>query len=47
MQGKQKILIIIAHPNTDKSFNHRLVTAAEKQLKEKGHEIRVVDLYKI
>ena len=37
MEGKKKILIIIAHPNVDKSFNHRLVAAAEKQLKEKGH----------
>ena len=30
MEGKKHILIVIAHPNIDKSFNHRLVSTAEK-----------------
>ena len=32
MQGKKRVLIILAHPNTDKSFNHRLVKKAEEIL---------------
>eukprot|EP00828_Plagiopyla_frontata_P040392 TRINITY_DN5471_c0_g1_i3.p2 TRINITY_DN5471_c0_g1~~TRINITY_DN5471_c0_g1_i3.p2 ORF type:complete len:245 (-),score=63.62 TRINITY_DN5471_c0_g1_i3:248-982(-) len=45
--GKKKILLIIAHPNVDKSFNHKLAENASKQLTSMGHEVRVVDLYKI
>ena len=43
---KEKILLIIAHRNTGNSFNHRLASEAEKLLKEKGHEVKIVDLYK-
>ena len=28
--GKKKILLIIAHPNVDKSFNHKLAENASK-----------------
>ena len=43
----EKILLIIAHRNTGNSFNHRLASEAEKLLKERGHEVKIVDLYKI
>lgn len=36
-QKKENILLIIAHRNTDKSFNHKLNSEAEKLLKERGH----------
>lgn len=38
---------MVAHPNVDKSFNHRLAESAKKQLTSMGHEVRLVDLYKI
>lgn len=41
-----KTTVIIAHPNTDKSFNHAIANAAIKALEEKGHEVTVLDLYK-
>ena len=41
-----KTTVIIAHPNTDKSFNHAIATAAVKALEEKGHDVTVLDLYK-
>ena len=44
---KEKILLIIAHRNTGNSFNHRLASEAEKLLQGKGHEVKVVDLYKM
>lgn len=44
---KEKILIIIAHRNTDKSFNHRMAQEAEKLLLGKGNEVKIVDLHKI
>lgn len=40
-----KVLLIVAHPNTDKSFNHALVKTACDQLRAKGHEVVVRDLY--
>ncbi len=39
-----KHLIIYAHPNP-KSFNHAILETVEQTLTEKGHEIKVVDLY--
>ena len=44
---KLKVLLLVAHPNVDKSFNHRLAESASKKLTEMGHEVREVDLYKI
>ena len=40
-------MLIIANRNIDKSFNHGLAKEAEKLLIERGHEVKVVDLYKI
>lgn len=42
-----RVLLIIAHPNVDKSTNHYLVQQSVEQLHLQGHETRVVDLYKI
>ena len=39
-----KHLIIYAHPNTA-SFNHAIKETLVRVLKEKGHEVRVRDLY--
>lgn len=40
-----KTLIVIAHPNTGKSFNHALADQTKKSLEAKGHEVVVHDLY--
>ncbi|MDO5580970.1 MAG: NAD(P)H-dependent oxidoreductase [Planctomycetia bacterium] len=40
-----KTLIVIAHPNTGKSFNHALADQAKKTLEAKGHQVVVLDLY--
>ncbi|MDO5554738.1 MAG: NAD(P)H-dependent oxidoreductase [Planctomycetia bacterium] len=40
-----KVLTVIAHPNTDKSFNHAIAQAAIETLKANGHEVVVRDLY--
>lgn len=45
--GKKKVLIIVSHPNTGKSFNHRLVEAAKATLEADGHAVIVNDLVKI
>jgi len=45
-EGKKKVLIIISHPNTGKSFNHRLVEAAKATLEADGHAVIVNDLVK-
>ena len=47
MLGSKNVLIVLAHPNTGKSFNHRLVKKAEELLISNGHKVRVVDLYQI
>ncbi|MDM5190603.1 NAD(P)H-dependent oxidoreductase [Bacillus sp. DX4.1] len=39
-----KHLIIYAHPNPQ-SFNHAILETVQGQLEEKGHEVRVRDLY--
>ena len=41
-----KHLIIFGHPNPD-SFNQAIVATYEDALKEKGHEVRIRDLYKL
>lgn len=41
-----KYLVIYAHPNKA-SFNHAIKETTVKNLEEKGHEVRVRDLYKI
>ncbi len=41
-----KITVIIAHPNTDKSFNHAIALTAAETLKEIGHDVTILDLYK-
>ncbi|MGG0237160.1 NAD(P)H-dependent oxidoreductase [Bacillus rhizoplanae] len=41
-----KHLIIYAHPNPQ-SFNHAILETFQGQLQEKGHEVRVRDLYAI
>jgi zinc-binding alcohol dehydrogenase family protein len=46
-EGKKKVLIVISHPNTGKSFNHRLVDAAKATLEADGHAVIVDDLIKI
>jgi len=43
-EGKKKVLIIISHPNTGKSFNHKLVEAAKATLEADGHAVIVNDL---
>lgn len=40
-----KILTVIAHPNTDKSFNHAIAKTVIDTLKANGHEVVVRDLY--
>jgi NAD(P)H dehydrogenase (quinone) len=45
--GKKKVLIICSHPNTGKSFNHKLVEAAQATLEADGHAVIVNDLVKI
>jgi NAD(P)H dehydrogenase (quinone) len=39
-----KVLIVYAHPNP-KSFNHAILETAKETLRQKGDEIKVVDLY--
>ncbi|WP_369902005.1 NAD(P)H-dependent oxidoreductase [Bacillus manliponensis] len=41
-----KHLIVYAHPNP-KSFNHAILETVKGQLEEKGHEVRVRDLYEL
>jgi NAD(P)H dehydrogenase (quinone) len=46
-EGKKNVLIVTSHPNTDKSFNHKLVEAAKVTLEADGHAVIVNDLVKI
>lgn len=41
-----KHLIVYAHPNP-KSFNHAILETLQGELLERGHEVRVRDLYKV
>jgi NAD(P)H dehydrogenase (quinone) len=41
----RKVLVIVAHPNVGKSFNHRAVARMREFLESKGDEVKVVDLY--
>lgn len=41
-----KHVIVYAHPNTE-SFNHAILETVKKELEEKGHEVRVRDLYEL
>lgn len=41
-----KHLIVYAHPNPQ-SFNHAILETIQGELQEKGHEVRVRDLYAI
>ncbi len=41
-----KHLIIYAHPNPQ-SFNHAILETVKGELEEKGHEVRVRDLYEL
>jgi NAD(P)H dehydrogenase (quinone) len=43
---KQHVLIILAHPNLG-SFNHAISKTVEERLIQKGHVVRVRDLYKM
>lgn len=43
---EQRVLIILAHPNPE-SFNHAISKTIEAKLLEKGHQVRVRDLYKL
>jgi len=43
---KMKVLVVYAHPNPQ-SFNHAVLEAFTKGLKERGHTFEVVDLYAI
>jgi NAD(P)H dehydrogenase (quinone) len=43
---KQHVLIVLAHPNPE-SFNHAISKTIEERLLQKGHIVRVRDLYKI
>lgn len=40
-----KILLVIAHPNTNKSFNHAIAFTAKNLLTDLGHEVLWCDLY--
>ncbi|MDO4587576.1 MAG: NAD(P)H-dependent oxidoreductase [Planctomycetia bacterium] len=40
-----KTLVIVAHPNTDQSFNHAIVDRIVQTLKKKGDSVLVRDLY--
>lgn len=40
----KKILIVVSHPNTSKSFNHALVEAAKEALVADGHQVVISDL---
>ncbi len=42
----QNFLIVIAHPNTE-SFNHSVLKVVKDRLEEKGHLVRVRDLYQL
>ena len=39
MLESKRVLIILAHPNTGKSFNHKLVKKAEKILLSQRHKV--------
>lgn len=39
-----RILIVLCHPNPD-SFTHHLAATSERALTQRGHEVRVRDLY--
>lgn len=41
-----KHVIVYAHPNTE-SFNHAILETVKSELEEKGHEVRVRDLYEL
>ncbi|MBD5798021.1 NAD(P)H dehydrogenase [Bacillus pseudomycoides] len=41
-----KHLIVYAHPNPQ-SFNHAILETVKDELEEKGHEVRVRDLYEL
>ncbi len=41
-----KVLIVLAHPNTDKSFNHAIMELVKKTLTKLGHDVVIQDLYK-
>mmetsp|Transcript_38525 Transcript_38525/g.43743 ORF Transcript_38525/g.43743 Transcript_38525/m.43743 type:complete len:222 (+) Transcript_38525:144-809(+) len=45
--NNKRVLIIISHPNTENSFNHRLALESQKTLTQGGCEVRVTDLYKL
>lgn len=40
-----KTLVIVAHPNTDQSFNHAIVDRIVQTLEKKGDSVLVRDLY--
>lgn len=46
-KNPENVLIVIAHPNTDKSFNHKLAKAASDTLFKLEHDVITVDLYKM
>lgn len=41
-----KVLIVLAHPNPE-SLNAATATSIESTLKDKGHEVRLKDLYRL
>jgi len=45
MQAKsKKILIIVSHPDSTYSFNHKMAIKALEVLTSMGHKVRLVDL---
>ena len=40
-----KVLLVVAHPNTGKSFNHAIAQTAANALEKLGHEVLWCDLY--
>ena len=42
--GKKKILIVVSHPNTGKSYSHKMVEAAKTLFEGEGHVVVVSDL---
>ena len=45
-EEKQRVLIILAHPNPG-SFNHAISKTVEERLVQEGHVVRVRDLYQL
>lgn len=40
----KKILILVSHPDSEFSFNHKMAIKAHEVLTSQGHRVRLVDL---